>query len=498
VLVLEIEYLLGSVAAACSNDDARLDWPPQPDRVFSALVASWGARGNNPDERAALEWLECQESPHVIASDVSVRSVPTVFVPPNDFKTSTSNLDVIPARRQRQGRRFPRGYPEENVVRIAWSSVPEPKTLHFLDALARDTSYLGHSISLTRCRFVNTDIDLSKSRPAVRAVYRGRLQELERAFQAGRRPSPGAIVVPKRRETAARVVSSIFSSDWLILADLGGYAPALVAAPTVMRVIRDILISGYQNAVGDPPEWLSGHGINGRPSQEPHLAVIPLVDIGWSYSQGRLMGCAIVLPRSIEADDAVLHDLELSVRNLIQRCDTRCTDVEEEDPYIPVHYGREHPWSLQPMRSASKSSLRSERWTGLGRSNFGGSRERAARVWTTATPIVLDRYPKKSDIDARAVEFQECIVAACRNIGLPIPSHVCIEMGPRLRGAPPARIPKNTPSWQCWRLPRPLEGRYLTHATVRFDEPIRGPVILGAGRYVGMGLCLPLEDGAEL
>ena len=44
-------------------DDAP-DWPPQPDRVFSALVSLWTARG----ERAALEWLEARGSPVLRAS----------------------------------------------------------------------------------------------------------------------------------------------------------------------------------------------------------------------------------------------------------------------------------------------------------------------------------------------------------------------------------------------------------------------------------------------
>ena len=35
--------------------------------------------------------------------------------------------------------------------------------------------------------------------------------------------------------------------------------------------------------------------------------------------------------------------------------------------------------------------------------------------------------------------------------------------------------------------------RSLVHAVVRFPQPVRGPVVLGAGRFVGLGLCLPLD-----
>ena len=50
-LVLEIEHLLGVAFAARNQASDVPDWPPQPDRVFSALVASWGARGERIDER---------------------------------------------------------------------------------------------------------------------------------------------------------------------------------------------------------------------------------------------------------------------------------------------------------------------------------------------------------------------------------------------------------------------------------------------------------------
>jgi CRISPR-associated protein Csb2 len=41
-IVLEIEYLLGVSFAAGAQASDVPDWPPQPDRVFSSLVAAWG------------------------------------------------------------------------------------------------------------------------------------------------------------------------------------------------------------------------------------------------------------------------------------------------------------------------------------------------------------------------------------------------------------------------------------------------------------------------
>jgi CRISPR-associated protein Csb2 len=46
-----------------------------------------------------------------------------------------------------------------------------------------------------------------------------------------------------------------------------------------------------------------------------------------------------------------------------------------------------------------------------------------------------------------------------------------------------------------WRLPESLAGRQLTHAVIQFAEPVEGPVLLGAGRFLGLGLCRPLDVG---
>jgi CRISPR-associated protein Csb2 len=32
------------------------------------------------------------------------------------------------------------------------------------------------------------------------------------------------------------------------------------------------------------------------------------------------------------------------------------------------------------------------------------------------------------------------------------------------------------------------------HADIVFAEKVRGPVLLGAGRYTGLGLCLPIDE----
>ena len=96
-LILEIEFLAGVCRATHSPASDRPDWPPQPDRVFSALVAAWAARGEQDIEREALEWLEAQPAPTIHAGGHTARTAPAVFVPPNDHRASKESVGVLVA-----------------------------------------------------------------------------------------------------------------------------------------------------------------------------------------------------------------------------------------------------------------------------------------------------------------------------------------------------------------------------------------------------------------
>ncbi len=190
---------MGVAFASVGPDSSVPDWPPQPDRVFSALVATWAAHGSREAERPALEWLEALPAPLIHASDAEPRSSPTVFVPPNDPRSDKVKhaLGVLPQLRKRQPRRFPATRPHEPIVRFEWHEDPRsPEMFAALQSLAQDTAYIGHSLSLTRCRFTSQVAQLeSQGRSPQRRVYRGRLRELMQAYPSSR-PRPGARIRP--------------------------------------------------------------------------------------------------------------------------------------------------------------------------------------------------------------------------------------------------------------------------------------------------------------
>jgi CRISPR-associated protein Csb2 len=473
-LVLEIEHLLGIAFAAENQASDAPQWPPQPDRVFSALAATWGARGEQGQERRALEWLEAQPHPEIAASTGFTRTAPVVFVPPNDPEShKVTEKTIMPGLRRRQARRFPAFRPDNPIVLMIWrDTAPDAPTLAALNALASDTAYVGHSASLTRCRFQDCQAPVGGAPPR-RRVYRGRLAELERGFHARplRRPSPGAPVTATR-SAVGPVAAGVFSDRWLVLEHVEGDMPDIRAVALVAKELRNALMSGYRDTgLGAAiPETVSGHSSDGRPASEPHLAIVPLAFLGSPFASGAVFGVALISPRQRDllADPGFQRALR-AVTPWNERAGRRQLSLDRLHLAFSLGGGAERR-SLDPLRYVA-----------------------AARLWASCTPIILDRHLKENGNEARQAEIERLVCQACANVGLPEPKRVVAGKHSAVEGSPSAYPSGGAPGWTRWRLPESLASRQLVHALIEFVEPVQGPVILGAGRFVGLGLCMPRE-----
>ncbi len=483
-LQLEIEFLSGVVFAAQSPASATPDWPPQPDRIFSALVASWALRGANPQEAAALQWLEQLPPPQIIHSDAESRLTAISFVPPNDPATGREgNEQVLPATRKRQPRRFPAAIPHHPIMHCRWTASEIPLAmLTALQALASQVAYIGHSASLTRCRFIaanSTDSEILQ--PAKRRIYPGRFQELcsqYRMFTESQgkigRPLPGEPVLIPTESSPTETAQGIFSPQWLLLEHLPEASqdpmPDIRACAMIAKEIRNAILSGYKKLGFERaiPEAVSGHLQDGRRTPNPHLAIAPLAFAGFPHADGHLMGFALIPPRATD----LLHDPQFLQ---VLRAITKWNDDQHQ---LYLHHFQ---LAFRIQTEPSRHSLDARFYT------------TTSRTFATATPIVLDRHLKKNG-PARDAEIKEILFSACRNSGLPEPEAVITDKNSAIEGMPSAQPSKPNLTWTAWQLPDSLRGRMLVHAILRFPEPIMGPVILGAGRFVGLGLCRAYDD----
>jgi CRISPR-associated protein Csb2 len=473
-LVLEIEHLLGVAFAAQSQASTAPDWPPQPDRVFSALVASWGARGERPEERRALEWLEAQPAPEIAASSGFARTPATAFVPPNDPESGrVGNRSVMPAFRRRQPRRFPAFRPDDPVVRLVWHDVEaDGAMIATLNALAGDTAYIGHSASLTRCRFRSDGVPTQVAPPR-RRVYPGRLAELEQVYRAGRRPNPGE---PVRTTTLVETqpARTVFADRWLVLEHTAGEMPDLRAAALVAKALRCAVMSGYRRNGQEStiPLTVSGHNPDGSPVAEPHLSIVPLAYVGSQFADGSVLGFALIPP----SDGDLLLDEDF--RNAIRQVSMWNAEAGWRELHLT---GDRLNLTFTPSGEGNRASLDPTPYVAV------------AKTWATCTPIVLDRHLKTKGNAEREAEIERLVLQACLNIGLPEPKRIIVSKHSAVNGAPSAYPSGRAPHWLRWRLPKSLGSRQLSHAMLQFAEPVRGPVILGAGRFVGLGLCRAVD-----
>lgn len=472
MLRLDIHLLTGAYRAASTAARDQAEWPPHPDRIFSALVCAWAEQRRDQSEERALRWLETLPPPQLWASDARHRTIAPSFVPPND--------DFQPWNRQQ--RFFPVVVPDEPVVRLWWQAEVREIEEHLpaLDRIARAVGYLGHSSSLVAMRFrVETgspEVRYVPGEPAtlsLRLPWPGRFDELvcgyERALQQSRsakaeprllwRPEPGPVTAYRdQHDAAAGIAVSPFGRRWLVLRSRDA-APALEAFVAVAEAMRGAVLAHADEPV---PPVLSGHGAEGP----AHLAVVPLANVGFPHSDGRLFGLALVLPAQ--------HDgLADPVRLALERAVGRFLDAGGE-----LRLGRFGTWSLEHDPAPERASLRPGRYL------------RTATRFATVTPLVLPRHMKEGRDDLAS---QICL--ACRQQGLPEPLE--IEAGPHsyLSGTSFARRrAEDDPAGRGWIVRPSLASRSLVHARIRFLSPVRGPLLLGAGRHFGLGLMLPVED----
>lgn len=526
MLTLRLELLTGRYAACELTDRNRPEWPPHPARVFSALVAAHHEGARAPAGALALRWLERQPPPSLRFSAAHPRDLATHYVPVNDKALSDAATvqnawaevlmadpspkqrasaearlakayakaaapqaklgkdfrkalgHVLPATRTRQPRTFPTVIPEDPVVCLCWGGVPPPEVVDGLRILCRDVVRLGHSSTLVAARVTDDTPELTlvpdpAGTEVLRWVGPGQLDALEAihatAPYAEHRVMPHVVARYRVTKPTPRVWPSSFSSSFIVLRRVEGPRLPILSGEAVAETIRRALMSHAD----DPcPPLISGHEPDGRPLQADHLAVVPLAHVGDRHASGDLLGVALVPPVALS-----LHDLR-PLHTALARWEA-ANGSYGDGPRSTLTMGRLGAWVLERCIDPSPlHNLRETTWT------------RAAHTWASVTPVLLDRHPGslhdgRSERRQRAIaRAHEILVAACERVGLPAPVEIELSPTPFLSGSMNAS--------RFGRRGGREDRRPRLHVWLRFAERVSGPVLLGAGRYRGLGLFRPL------
>ncbi|MDE0450457.1 MAG: type I-U CRISPR-associated protein Csb2 [Gammaproteobacteria bacterium] len=434
------------------------EWPPSPARLFAALVAADGTRQQTRvTDGSELLWLEALPAPtiHVHSQTWHQTQRPRFVVIAE--RASGTHQEYV-SRRGALHRPGVRVAPRDPRIVYQWEMTPPPQILESIRLRAARVGYLGTSDSPVRLRVAT---EIPSDRPA--AVFSphpdgeatlnvpqpGDTDLLDQIFDAWR--VRGASVA--RSQFPALAHSTRYRTPESRAEENGGRVVAwLRLRPPVSgrrvsaltSLFKEAVLSHHQLIHGEPPRVLHGHGFESTGYDLARYLALP--DVGFPRSRGRIHGLAVWLPPGAdEVTRAKVRDAAFAVQVI-------------KGPGVQVavfpREGEPRPWAAHPRRWLQKS-----------------------RRWVTAFPVVHER---RGEVRLREVSRW------CRHAGLPEPISFRRSRSPLASGGVDLMpVEVNRPG-------RPALP--YSHLEIWFAEPVPGPVVIGAGRQRGLGLCVPVDD----
>lgn len=335
------------------------------------------------------------------------------------------------AERSHQPRFFPTVWPR-GAVRLVWPD-PSEAVLDSLRGIASRVTHVGRAES-----HVVVAVEPGLTRPTIIPTPEGSISL--RVPRAGRFDE---LEIAFRRGVYANAAQPVSYQDANATVQAGPWRemiPLRLRHPlSLTHVVNatDALRRAVMSKLGDAaPAVAHGH------LKDDHIAWVGLPNLS-RYARGELLGLAMVLPTKIGSRDRALAVQALLGVDHIMVSGRR---VEVEAPTHAV-------------------SLAAKTWS------------QPAKRWVSISPVVLDQFPR------RGLEKAAIVARGIERAGFPRPIRVALTAEPSDGFAPPSG---------AFRIRKP--GRLYSHATVEFDVPVRGPVLVGAERHFGLGMFRPVAD----
>lgn len=516
--------LLLSVRFHDGRFHGRPEWPPSPARLFQALVAGAanGAALDHPDIDA-LAWLESLDPPVIAAPSGRATKGFTNYVPNNDLDAVSGDLRRVAEIRAAKLIKpvlFEAGLPllyvwhfdgdtghAERIrdiadrlyqlgrgVDMAWAAgevgekdEAEARLESYAGVLYRPcTSGEGRMLACPAPGSLKSLIDRHKKNrtrfsivmaPAPTKADPSRIKVIGQTFSQPPKPrirqvaynSPPQRLLFELRETAGQG---------------GFYAWPFTNIVRLVETVRDgaarALCDALRNALPDQCAVVMRVFI-GRDSTEADKAqrirILPLPSIGHVHADHAIRRLLVELP----------PDCPVNARDIAWAF----TAWQPHDRETGEFYG----WQLVEVGEAA-----GERYANLPRHydiGDGGT----FRVWRTVTPAALPKDAARRRINAarisedakggpervaEEVRAASAVYHALRHAGIETPvDRICVQREPfDAKGAraetfaPGTRFPKD----RMW------------HVETAFAAPRTGPVVIGDGRYLGLGIMAPVKD----
>lgn len=464
------------------------EWPPSPFRVFQAMIA--GALVGQADDRAneltpLFDWLAELSPPSIAAPPIRRGKTFGMYVPNNDLDTVDGDPRNIARIRGSSKLVRPVLLEKDAPICYLWV-IPADETdkAHSAIAVCRQLYQLGRGIDmayadaelvdqsqtidyLSRKGLVLYDPQPDSTNGIVlRNPIPGSFDSLQKGYSAHRKRLLGGHLTqpapPRFQRVSYNAKPHYLLFDLISGSDRGArfHATSIDSVANTAEQVRDHLSMLLGNAYGRKlvERIVVGRGASPEDKRK-RIMITPLPSIG-----------------SIHADQAP--------RRIMITVPPDCPIPTEEVRWATgsIHLGVSADGEMHDEHQPQLVQATDRKMLG----HYGVSE--SARVWRTVTPMIVPSHRcqapiKGSDRVAHERRIIRSIRASLRHAGINTSvESIHVQKEPFLKKGKRA---------DHFGTPSRFEDRWRYHVQIVFTDPYAGPLLLGDGRFLGLGLFAP-------